>query len=188
MALFRNIVLCLGLFAAASGATGAKAQTVDLYELRGGLLWHSIDDPNTSSGFNLSRLEDLSFEALFYSPEVDAFTWLGDLRLNVGGNFNLAGRESHLHLGLTWQIPLGDTPFWVEGTFGGAVHNGALTSATYPDRPLGSRFLFYESIGVGAVFNDEWTVLATIEHASNAGLARPNVGLSNMGVKFGRRF
>ena len=39
------------------------------------------------------------------------------------------GQDSMAHLGLTWQLPIFDTPIYLEGTFGAAVHNGALTGA-----------------------------------------------------------
>ena len=189
MAGWRKLLLGLGLLVSVLGATGVSAQNFGLYELRGGLLAHSADEP-APNGFvyNFSRLEDVSIDALFYSPDIDAFKWIGSPKINLGGNLNIAGRESHAHLGLTWQIPIFDSPFFIEGTFGGAVHNGALTTATPPARALGSQFLFYEEIGIGAVLPDNWTVLATAEHASNANLASPNRGLTNMGLKFGKRF
>lgn len=189
MTVSRIMLTCAGALAVLGWAGAASAEDFGLYELRGGLMAHSADEPAPNGFvFNFSRLEDVNLDALFYSPNIDAFRWIGSPKINLGGNLNLSGRESHIHLGLTWQVPLGDTPFFVEGTFGGAIHNGNLTNATYPARALGSRVLFYEEIGIGAVFEGGWTALATVEHASNANLAQPNRGLTNMGLKFGKRF
>ncbi len=186
---WRNLLLGLGFLVSVLGMTSASAQDFGLYELRGGIMAHSADEPAPNGFvFNFSRLEDISVDALFYSPDIDAFRWIGSPKINLGGNLNVAGRESHAHLGLTWQIPIFDSPFFVEGTFGAAVHSGELTNATAPARALGSRVLFYEEIGIGAVLPNNWTVLATAEHASNANLAQPNRGLTNMGVKVGHRF
>ncbi len=158
-------------------------------EFRAGVLAHSIDDvgPNGEM-LNFTRPVDLSFEILFRSPQIDAFYWIGSPRPVLGANLNTGGLESFVRLGLNWHVPLFDSPFYVEGTFGGMVHNGALTSATYPARPLGCSLLFYESAGVGANVADNMTVTAFLEHSSSANICNPNRGLTNAGVKVGIRF
>lgn len=190
MRLARIAAMLIALFGLGITAP-AMAQGFGLAEIRGGLLWHSVDEPGPGGEiFNLTRLEDVNVEALFFSPDIDAFRWLGSPKINVGGNLNIAGRESHAHLGLTWQVPILDTPLFVEGTFGAAVHNGALDLAgtVPPARALGCSLLFYEAAGIGFASPDGWTVLASIEHASSANLCTPNRGLTNLGLKFGMRF
>ena len=137
---------------------------------------------------NLSRLQDVSFEILFKSPDLDVFRWIGSPRPNVGVTANFAGLESKAHLALTWQLPIFDTAFFVEGSFGAAIHNGALTGAVYPARNLGCLFQFYEAAGIGMHVTDQVNVLLSVEHASTADICTPNRGISNIGVKVGFKF
>ena len=160
-------------------------------ELRAGVMFHDVYGgflPFDTSAYNFGNLEDVSFDVLFTSPDIDAFRWIGAPRPNLGATLNLAGKESLAHLGLTWQLPLFDTPLYLEGTLGAAIHNGALTGATPPMRNLGCRVNFYESVGVGANLGDNFTATLLYEHTSNADLCDANAGLSNFGLKVGYRF
>ena len=144
--------------------------------------------PQNPNEWYWSGPSDLSFDVLFNSPDMDAFRWLGSPRPEIGLTLNTKGRESLLHFGLTWQLPIFDTPLYLEGTFGGAAHNGHLTGASLPDRNLGCRVNFYERFGVGANLSDNLTATVTYEHTSNAGLCSENAGLSNFGVRLGYKF
>lgn len=178
-------VLCLAL----AGAVPAAAQEFGVAELRAGVMAHSVDEPGPNGApLNLTRIEDITFEALFTSPDVAAFHWIGRPRPSVGATVNLAGRESLVRLGLTWHVPLGDSPVFVEGTFGGALHNGALNGATPPSRNLGCSLMFYESAGLGVNVSDSMTMMLALEHSSNANLCSDNRGLTNVGVKIGYKF
>ena len=158
-------------------------------EFRAGVIAHSVDDvgPN-GEALNFTRPADINFEVLFRTPELDVFRWLGYPRPALGVNINTGGLESYVRLGLTWHLPVFETPFYVEGTFGGLLHNGATGPAIWPARPLGCSLLFYESVGVGANISDRLTVTALLEHSSNANLCPPNRGMTNMGVKIGYKF
>ncbi len=158
-------------------------------EIRAGIMAHSVDRPGPNGEIlNLTRLEDVSFEMLFFSPQIVVFKWIGSPKINLGTTINTQGRESEIHLGLTWQAQIFDTGVFVEGTLGGAIHNGALDGVVEPARKLGSRVLFYEAAGIGYNFSDNMNIIVFAEHASNANLASPNMGLSNLGVKFGYKF
>ena len=92
------------------------------------------------------------------------------------------------HLGLTWQLPIFDSGFFIEGTLGAAIHNGALSGAVAPARNLGCNVLFYEAAGIGTRVADNLNVILSWEHASNGNLCAPNRGLTNIGVKLGYTF
>lgn len=176
-------------------AGGAQALSQDLAqnfgvsELRAGFHAHSIDELGPSGEIlNLTNWEDVTFEVLFRSPDVDAFRWIGSPKPNFGATISLAGKESMVHLGLTWQVPLFDTAIFFEGTLGGALHNGALTGAAKPLRNLGCSLLFYQSAGIGVQVSDNMNVMLAWEHASSANVCAPNRGLTDVGIKVGYRF
>lgn len=144
--------------------------------------------PTDPDGWDLSRIETFSVDVLFTSPDIDAFRWIGAPRPEVGVSANLAGRDSMAHLGLTWQLPLFDTPFFLEGTLGAAIHNGALTNAEPDRKNFGCRVNFYERYGIGANLSDTVTATLAYEHTSNAELCERNDGLSNFGLRVGVKF
>lgn len=177
-----------GLLTVVSAGT-ACAQDFGLSELRAGILAHSIDErAPDGSLLNFTRWQDVSLEVLFRSPDADVFRWIGSPKPNLGATLNTGGLESMVHLGLTWQVPVFDTGFFVEGTFGAALHNGANGGAAYPARDLGCALHFYEAAGVGWNVTDNMNVMVAWEHASSANLCAPNRGLTNIGVKAGYRF
>ncbi|MEZ0167110.1 acyloxyacyl hydrolase [Microvirga sp. TS319] len=108
-------------------------------------------------------------------------------RIHVGGSLNLAGNTSFGYAGLTWTFDI--TPaIFVEGSLGGAVHNGETDPIDDHHNALGCTALFRESGSVGMRVTENWTVMATVEHLSNAGLCSNNRGLTNFGLKVGYAF
>lgn len=144
--------------------------------------------PTDPDGWDLTHIETVSLDVLFTSPDVDVFRWIGSPRPELGASVNLAGRDSMAHLGLTWQLPLFETPFYLEGTFGAAIHNGALSGAEPGRQNFGCRVNFYERYGVGANLSNSVTATLAYEHTSNAGLCDYNDGLSNLGFRVGVKF
>jgi lipid A 3-O-deacylase len=138
----------------------------------------------------LNQIEDVTFDILFTSPDLDAFRWIGSPRPDLGVTINMDGQDSLAHLSLTWQLPIFDSPFYLEGAFGGAVHNGYLTGSPDPTRysNFGCRLNFYERYGVGAHLSDNVTATLTYEHTSNNGWCEMNQGLSNLGLRVGWKF
>ncbi len=161
-------------------------------EVRLGIFAHKVTHGflpfDSSRWLGLGRIEDLNVELLFTSPDNEFFRWMGSPRPNLGATFNFNGLESMAHLALTWQVPVFDTPFFIEGTLGAAVHNGALTGARLPRSNFGCRAGFYEAASLGMNVGDNATVMITYEHTSNLGLCSPNGGLSNLGVRMGYKF
>jgi lipid A 3-O-deacylase len=109
-------------------------------------------------------------------------------RLHVGGSANFRDDTSFAYAGFTWTFDV--TPqIFVEGTFGGAVHNGDTSPIARPGQSaLGCSPLFRESASVGFRFSERWSLMGTVEHMSNAGLCSQNRGLTNIGVRLGYTF
>lgn len=155
-----------------------------LSEFRFGL---SAQDPWGSEGRDGSA--NLTGEILFAKPFTasDLFTSYFIPRPHVGGSLNFDDRTSFAYAGLSWTIDVTPSIF-VEGSLGGAIHNGK-------DHPLaqhqeiGCSPLFRESGSVGVRLSTNWSVMATVEHLSNAGLcSEENRGLTNVGARVGYSF
>lgn len=188
-----SILRAGAFFACLIAAPAAQAQVLGVDEVRGGVFAHSADDQGSTSlngMFDISRIEDANVELLFTVPGLaDIDPVFGTLRPHIGATLNTAGRESMVYAGLSWTYFLFDSPLFVEGSFGGALHNGASTGAVYPLRNLGCSPLFRESASVGYAFSAQASMMLTIEHASHAFLCGPeNRGLTNVGVRFGYSF
>jgi hypothetical protein len=110
-------------------------------------------------------------------------------RAHVGGSVNTNGDTSFAYAGLTWTVDI-TAQIFIEGTFGGAVHNGNTDRIVVDpnQNALGCSPLFRESASLGYRFTPNWSLMATVEHLSNAGLCSQNRGLTNVGVKVGYSF
>jgi len=191
--LFASLVIVVGGGAAAVvGGSVAQAQEFGISEIRAGIFAHKVTggflpfDPNRWIG--LGQIEDINVEILFSSPDNEFFRWLGSPRPRLGASFNIRGVESMANLGLTWQAQVFDTPFFVEGTFGVAVTNGALSGVVAPLSNFGCPVGFYEAASIGINVDENISVMITYEHTSNLNLCSPNDGLSNLGIRFGYKF
>jgi lipid A 3-O-deacylase len=136
---------------------------------------------------------NINGEVLFAKPftTADLFTSYFVPRPHIGASVNFSGMTSFLYAGLSWTVDIGSA-FFVEASLGGAVHNGNTESnlAFVPrDRnALGCSPLFRESGSVGYRFTPNWSIMATVEHLSNAGACAQNRGLTNVGVRVGYTF
>jgi lipid A 3-O-deacylase len=111
-------------------------------------------------------------------------------RPTLGGSFNLAGRTSYGYVGATWTVDVTERIF-VEGFFGAAFHDGATGPRAFvPPRlnALGCSPLFREAAALGFRLSERWSVMATVEHMSNAGLCVENRGLTTVGAKIAYTF
>ncbi len=177
----------LGADLPARGPAPAPAMAVPAvwptYEIRGGVFAHDPWSPEKGSvDINIEGLTPRLFS--FGSPGLDLLA----PRFHLGGTINTAGKTSHAYAGFTWTIDLGAS-FFLEGSLGGAVHNGKTGDIAYPDHnALGCSPLFRESASIGYRFTPQLSVMATVEHLSNAGLCSQNRGLTNAGVRLGYSF
>lgn len=160
-------------------------------ELRFGIQAYNVDYaalPFRVNEWNVSHIESVSFDVLFKTPDVDAFRWIGSPRPELGATLNLGGHESLAHLGLTWQLPIFDTPIYLEGTFGAAAHTGYNTGGPAGTKNFGCPVNFYERYGIGTKLGDNATATLSYEHTSNNGWCDANDGLSNFGLRVGWKF
>ncbi len=103
-------------------------------------------------------------------------------RPHIGGSINTDGNTDQFYWGLTWDVFLTQRIF-IEGSFGGAVHDG-----DDDDDEFGCSVNFRESGSIGYNLSERWNVLVTVDHMSNADLCDENRGLTNVGIRFGRKF
>ena len=187
-----KLVVAALLALMAGRAVAQDAYDFGLDEIRGGLMFHSVDHapPGSFLGFiDTTRLQDVNVELLWQPFDLGDWNWIGQIRPHVGATLNLGGLESQAYAGLSWTHFIAGGPVFIEGTFGGTIHNGALQGATYPARSLGCQVLFRESASLGYQFSDQASVMLTVDHASHAGLCGPtNTGLTNLGLRFGWKF
>ncbi len=190
--------LSLLIFVAGSaGALAADAQKQPAFpqtssqsglfsELRFGL---SAQDPWGPEGRDGSA--NLTGEILFAKPFTasDLFTSYFIPRPHIGGSVNFDGKTSFAYTGLTWTVDITPSLF-VEGSLGGAIHDGEdeVTDPFSDRQALGCSPLFRESGSVGVRLSANWSVMATIEHLSNAGACSENRGLTNVGARVGYSF
>ena len=164
----------------------APVRTSFISEVRVGASAHELEGPEKGTW-------NINGEVLFAKPftTADLFTSYFVPRPHVGASINVNGMTSFLYAGLSWTVDIGPA-FFVEASLGGAVHNGNTQSnlALVPrDRnALGCSPLFRESASVGYRFTPNWSIMATVEHLSNAGICAQNRGLTNVGVRLGYTF
>ena len=196
----RNRGLLAGLCLAAAAAlapAAAPAQNLTYGEVKFGILAHDVHFfGGKENGV------DLNPEILLPSPIADAWAaslpwyigWMAQPRPTLGGAFNTSGFTDQFYFGPTWTLQLvsnvlqpGDGITF--GIFFGASFNDGQNVATKPNRKsLGSNALFRESLELGYRITPVYQISAYADHVSNAGLARSNQSLNEVGGRLGVRF
>lgn len=180
-----SFLILLGLTVAASAADYAPAPApmvsdplID--ELRLGLFAHDPWSPEHTA------VPDLNVEVLFAKPwGTRADWWLP--RPHIGATIDFDGKTSAAYAGATWQYDVTSWAF-IEATFGGSVNNGETKAGIDGHNALGCNVLFRESASLGFEITENWRIIGTVEHSSNAGLCSENRGLTNAGVRIGYKF
>lgn len=157
-----------------------------------------LQDPGSAEGKARGfSTENINGEILFAKPLIsaDPFWQAFVPRPTVGGSYNTGGRTSYAYLGATWSVDLFpetlDRRVFLDGFFGGVAHNGYTgpkAQTPYGFNTLGCSPMFREAAALGFRITEHWSVMATIEHMSNAGLCANNRGLTNYGGKIGYTF
>ena len=169
---------------------GAAAQVgIPIDEVKIGVLAHDVGfgDHHVESG------ADVNFEMLFTPPDI--LRVIGSPRPHIGGSVNTSGNTDDGYFGLTWGISLlqalfgwgGDSVF-LNGSLGGAVHDGFIDSAPPGRKKLGSPVLFRESAELGYQFLPGVNISAFVDHMSNANLGNHNAGITSAGARLGFKF
>ena len=159
----------------------ALAQTASLPfvdELRIGAMMHDVESINGDNNVDLNL--EVLFPRLWKSRQDDFLSSILTPRPHLGVTQSFSGETSKYYFGLTWDAPLGDFVF-LEGSFGGAFHDGDLDN-------LGCRVNFHETASLGFNLGENWRLMGTIAHMSNAGLCGDNKGLTNAGLRLGYKF
>jgi hypothetical protein len=177
----------LAVLASLSTMPPAAAGWID--EAKLGILAHDVgilgDDVEGGTDFN--------GEIDFKSPHF--LKIIGSPRQVIGIAVNSEGRTSFLYFDiLNWQPMLarnvlnpGDGIFF-SAYLGGAVHDGNLGSESEGKKPLGTRVLYHVALEVGYQINPVNSVTAYMMHLSNAGAARFNGGINDIGIRTGFKF
>ena len=152
-------------------------------EARLGVYKHTIEPRGREQGV------DVSLQVLFQPlPGQYGNVFIDFLltpRPHVGATISTNNKTSFAYTGLTWTKDIG--MFFIEGEFGISAHNGK--HGTFPGRAaLGCGWAFHEAFSVGLNIANDWRVMGTIEHFSNANLCSRNAGITNAGVRVGRMF
>ncbi|SDN15957.1 Lipid A 3-O-deacylase (PagL) [Methylobacterium phyllostachyos] len=158
----------------------------------------SVQDPGSAEGklpgFSKANVNG---EILFAKPVIsaDPFWQAFVPRPTVGGSYNTGGRTSYAYLGATWTLEVFPETFnrrvFLDGFFGGVAHNGYTgpkDQTPYGFNTLGCSPMFREAAALGFRLTEHWSIMATVEHMSNAGLCANNRGLTNFGGKIGYTF
>jgi lipid A 3-O-deacylase len=186
----RSAVAAAAAFAALAAFSPARAtaQSKLVDEVKIGILAHDV-------GFLTHHVEsgaDVNIEMLFTPPDVLAV--IGSPRPHIGADINTAGHTSDGYFGLTWGIKLiqslfgADDGVFLNGSLGGAIHDGHIDTAPPDEKRLGSRILFRESAELGYQINPTVSVSAILSHISNANLGAHNAGITSAGARLGFKF
>ncbi len=185
MLLMRALVtkaLSVSLLLLASPGAAIAGGLID--ELRLGGLAQNIEP----TGRGHEHGADVNAEVLFapaFAPTGDAVKdVLFGFRPHLGATYNFAGTTDKIYVGLTWDAPL-NHGFFLEGSFGLAVHDGGLAEDNRAQ--YGCRVNFRESASLGYDLDANWRVMLMVDHMSNADLCLQNRGLTNAGVRLGYR-
>lgn len=153
------------------------------HELRGGVLYHDFMEHESGIDLNAEYLSRwAAFDLFIPKTSVQAI-----FRPHLGANLNLNGDTSFAYAGYSLTLNLTERLF-LEGSFGGMVHNGLSDDHSDDTLDLGCNVMFRESIAAGFRLTEHWNVSALVEHASNAGFCNANNGLTNAGVRIGYVF
>jgi hypothetical protein len=158
-------------------------------EIIAGAFAHDVDIGVSGHSREAGADEELGLRT---APWLDAGPW-GTLRGYVLGSVNDSGGVDFAAVGLAWRWrpprPV-SRRLYLQLGLGGAAQDGyADPFQRYPDRlDLGSRFLFEPEAMVGWSFSPRWGAEFGWVHISNAGIARHNPGMDDLGARLVYRF
>lgn len=163
--------------------TATERKTGPRHEIRGGVLYHDFSGKESGVDLNAEYLSKwAAFDLFIPRTPVQAV-----FRPHLGANLNLNGDTSFAYAGYSLTLNLSERLF-LEGSFGGMVHNGMSDSHDDKRLDLGCNVMFRESIAAGFRITEHWNISAMLEHASNSGFCSDNNGLTNAGIRVGYAF
>ena len=159
-------IVAIALLLVAPLPAAAQFNVVD--EVKLGALGHDLG----FLGHHLEKGVDVNLEMLFTPPDI--LSVIGSPRPHIGADINTSGNTS-------------DGVF-INGSLGGAVHDGYIDSGPANRKLLGSRVLFRESAELGYQLTPTINVSVLLDHISNANLAPRNAGITSAGARVGFKF
>lgn len=178
-------------------ASAASAQNITDGQLKLGILKHDV-----SFFGGVEPGIDINPEVIFPSPIPDSWAaavpeylrFAVQPRPTIGATLNTAGATNQAYFGATWTWLLasnllspGDGVTF--GIFFGPGFNDGEIRPTRPNRKaLGSNILFREAIEFGYRVTPQIELSLYVDHVSNAGLARYNQSLNEVGGRIGIRY
>src|SRR3954447_14037320 len=115
-------------------------------------------------------------------------------RPTLGGMINTAGATDQAYFGATWtwllasNVLLPEDGFTFGVFFGPGFNDGRIGPQTSDRKALGSHVLFRGAFELGYRITPQYEVSVYFDHVSNAGFARYNQSLNELGGRFGIRF
>lgn len=108
-------------------------------------------------------------------------------RFHIGTSLN-AQSTRFAYAGATWTADL-TRQIFVEASLGAAINDGKTGALVPLDRvAMGCNGGLRQAASAGVRLNDRWSVVATLEHLTNAGACDRNRGMSNFGARLGYTF
>lgn len=167
-----------------TGPRYGEGSVLGVSELRFGALAHN----RVPLSDEVEHGMQANIEARFRSPEI--LRAAGAPRPTLGLSVNTAGDTSFLYGGLTWGGFVWNRLF-LEAFLGAAAHDGEVDSddpGPHDRTQFGSRVLFRGAVEVGYRFLDNHSISIMLDHYSNLGLASPNQGSEDVGLRYGYKF
>lgn len=161
------------------GEAGSRAGEFRLLdEIRGSVLGHDAFGDDTGIGIGA---ELLTSNIPINSGNVLVDAIFGP-RVHLGGVAAIDAEPNYLYAGFTWTLPITDV-FFVEGALSMSVNDGGDSG------PVRCDWSFREQAAIGMALDENWRILAGIEHLSHAGLCGDaNPGITSVSATVGYRF
>ncbi len=151
----------------------------DHFEIRAGGFSHCCFVESGSADVGV----ELVLPRLFSVPQLPEFF---TPRFHVGSQLDLGGHTSYGYAGLLFTFNFTQRIF-AEPFIGIAFSNGvAAGNATH--NAIGCTTLIHSGGNIGYRINNNWSLMLSLSHISNAGLCSRNVGVNNYGAKIGYNF
>lgn len=150
-----------------------------------GLFAHDVNIGVSGHSREAGADEELGLRS---GPWLDEGRW-GSLRGYLLGSVNDEGGVDFAAAGAAWRWSL-PRRFYVQLGLGAAVQSGyADPFQRYPNKlDLGSRFLFEPELMAGYDLSRRWAAEVGWVHISNAGIAKHNPGMDDLGARLVYRF
>jgi lipid A 3-O-deacylase len=175
----------------------AQAQNLTYGEIKLGILDH---DTHLLEGKEHGL--DFNPELIGPSPITDSwmatvpwyFQWMVQPKPTLGAEFNTSGYTNQYYFGATWSWMLTrnvlkpDDGVVFSLFFGPSFNDGETVAKKTDRKSLGSNVLFREAFELGYQITPVWQISLFLDHTSNAGLARYNQSINDLGARIGFRF